>query len=77
MTIFDTIANTQAPENSHLVAMKPGYTKRSDIITRCLDAIPEYFGSRANGIAATHMAKYYPDQEYIIINSKTWETLPA
>lgn len=78
MNIFDTIRMPlETPVRTHLVAMTPVFSKRSDMITHCLDAIPELFGSRANTIAATKMAKYYPDQEYIVINSKDWELLPV
>lgn len=77
MNIFDTIRMPlKTPVRTHLVAMAPGFSKRSDMITHCLDAIPEMFGSRANSIAAKHMEKYYPDREYIIINSTKWENLP-
>lgn len=77
MNIHDYIGMEKPPVRTNLVAMAPGFSKQSDMIANCLDAIPELFGSRANSIAATRMAKYYPGQEYIVINSKDWELLPA
>lgn len=76
MNIHDYIGMEKPPVRTNLVAMAPGFSKQSDMIAHCLDAIPELFGSRANAIAAKHMEKYYPDREYIIINSTKWENLP-
>lgn len=63
--------------NTYLVAMKIGYSKRSDAISHILDATSDHMGKQANNIASAHMHKYHPGEEHIILSSTAWAELPA
>lgn len=75
MNLFNPIFYTAPKPTTRLVAMKTGYSFRSDMIMWCHDAIPEL--GRAEEIAKKDMAKYRPNvTDYVLINSDEWSKLP-
>lgn len=76
-SIHDPIGYQKPAPTTCLVAMKIGYSKRSDIITWCNDAIPELMGDRTEKIAHDYVTKWHSGKEYVLINSRAWEALPA
>lgn len=76
MNIHNSIHHIEPAPYTILMAMIPGYTNRSQMITVCFDAIPELFGNRTEGIAMEHMEKHYPGTAYTLISSTDWAELP-